>query len=67
MNEKDAKHRSNNQMEFLKNLINKTMLQFISFIMVKQNREKIFKIFTKFCKTNFNSVLFHIEKNQIGR
>jgi len=59
---------TNNQIEFLEDSINKNLLRFNSFIIAKKNREEIFKSLQNSPnKNNFNSVLFHIETNQIGK
>jgi tetratricopeptide (TPR) repeat protein len=59
---------TNNQIEFLEDSINKNLLRFNSFIIAKINREEILKSLQNSSnKNNFNSVLFHIEINQIGK
>lgn len=59
---------TDNQIELMKNSINKTNLRFNSFIIARKNREQVLKSLQN-CpnKNHFNSVLFHIETNPIGK
>jgi tetratricopeptide (TPR) repeat protein len=59
---------TNQQIEFFKNSINKNPLRFSSYIIAKKNREQVLKsLQNAINKNNSNSVLFHIETNQIGK
>lgn len=59
---------TNNQIESMKNLVNKDKLRFNSFIIAKTNREQVVNSLKDSSnKADLNPVIFQIETNQIGR